>query len=113
MPTLTFMLNEIRAINCSSAKDFYKSLCKIMEERRIVYSAKLNFLKNPNKESDFDKDFDTTLIKFELKALILLYAMVRKKILSHSTWIVASQMRRTLLSVLKSYLVTSKNTKAL
>ena len=36
-----------------------------------MYSPLLNFLKNPNKKSDFDKDLDTTLIKSELKALIL------------------------------------------
>ena len=70
------MLNEIRAINCSLAKDFYKSLCKIIEERRTVYSPLLNFLKNPNKESDFDKDLNSTLIKSELMALILHYAML-------------------------------------
>ena len=29
---------------------------------RPVYSLQLNFLKNPNKETDFDKDLDTTLI---------------------------------------------------
>ena len=33
-------------------KDLYKSLRKRIEERRTVYSALLNFLKNPNKESD-------------------------------------------------------------
>ena len=61
------MLNEIRAINCSLAKDLYKSLRKRIEER-------LYFLKNPNKESDVDKNLDTTLIKSELKALILRFA---------------------------------------
>ena len=64
------MLNEIRAINCSLAKDLYKSLCKRIEPRRTVYSLPLNFLKHPNKESDFDRDLDTILIKLELKALI-------------------------------------------
>ena len=64
------MLNDIRAINCSLPKDLYKSLRKRIEERRAVYSPLLNFLKNPNKESDFDKDLDTTLIKPELKTLI-------------------------------------------
>ena len=55
-------------------KDLYKSLRKSIEERRTVYSPLLNFLKNPNKESDFDKDLDTTSIKSELKALILRFA---------------------------------------
>ena len=55
------MLNEIRKINCSFAKDFYKSLRKRAEERR-------------NKGFDFDKDLDMTLIKSELKALILRFA---------------------------------------
>ena len=36
-----------------------------------MYSLLLNFLKNASKEFDFDKDFDTTLIKSELKSLIL------------------------------------------
>ena len=35
---LTFMLNEIRTINSSLAKDLYKSLRKRIEERRTVYS---------------------------------------------------------------------------
>ena len=64
---LAFLLNEIRAINCSLAKDLYKSLCKRVEERGTVYSTLLNVCKNPNKESDFNKDLDTTLIKSELK----------------------------------------------
>ena len=62
------------AINCSHAKDLYKSLRKRIEERRSVYSSLLNFLKNPNKETDFDKNLDTTLIKSKLKALILRFA---------------------------------------
>ena len=45
---LSFMLNEIRAINCSLAKDLYKSLRKRIEERRTVYSPLQNFLRNPN-----------------------------------------------------------------
>ena len=65
------MLNEIRAINCSLAKD---SLRNRIKERRTVCSALLNFLKNPNKRSDFDKDLDTTLIQSELKVLILRFA---------------------------------------
>ena len=36
-----------------------------------MYSTLLNFLKNPNKEFDFDEDFDTTFKKSKLKALIL------------------------------------------
>ena len=36
-----------------------------------MYSTLLNFLKNQNKEFDFDEDLDTPLIKSELKALIL------------------------------------------
>ena len=44
------MLNEIGAINCSLAKDLYKSLRKRIEERKTIYSPPLNFLKNPNKE---------------------------------------------------------------
>ena len=59
---LTFMLNEIRTINCSLAKDLYKSLCKRIKEGRTVYSPLLNLVKNPNKKSDFDKDLDTSLI---------------------------------------------------
>ena len=53
------MLNEIRAINCSLSKDLEEDL----EERRTVYSSLLNFLKSQNKESDFDKCLDMTLIK--------------------------------------------------
>ena len=34
-----------------------------MKERRTVFTPLLKFLKNPNKESDFDNDLDTTLIK--------------------------------------------------
>ena len=64
---LTFMISEIRAINCSLAKDLYKSLRERIEERRTVYSPPLNFLQI---DSDFDKDLDTILIKSELKALI-------------------------------------------
>ena len=71
---LTFILNEIRQINCNLAKDLYKSLRKKIEERRTVYTPQLNFLKNPNKECEFDKDLDVTLIKSELKALILSFA---------------------------------------
>ena len=55
---LTFMIHANRAINCSLAKDLYKLLRKIIEERRTVYSSLLNFLKNPNKESDFDKNLN-------------------------------------------------------
>ena len=64
------MLTEISAINCSLAKDLYKSLRKRIKKRKTMYSPLLNFLKDPNKESDFDKDLDTTLRKSELKALI-------------------------------------------
>ena len=39
-----------------------------------MYSPLFNFLKSPNKEFDFDKDLDTTLIKYELNALILRFA---------------------------------------
>ena len=39
-----------------------------------MYSPLLNFLKNSNKETDFDRDLDRTLIKCELKALILQFA---------------------------------------
>ena len=61
------MLNEIWAINFSLTKDFYKSLCKRIEERRIVHTTLLNFFKNSNKASDFGKGMNATLIKFELK----------------------------------------------
>ena len=44
-----------------------------------MYSPQLNFLKNPNKVSDFDKNLDTTLIKFELNALILRFAKGHEK----------------------------------
>ena len=78
----TFTLTEIRANNFKLAKDLYKSLHKRIEERRIVYLQ--NFIKNPNKESDFD----TALIKSELKALNLRFAKVPEKILYHSTSII-------------------------
>ena len=61
------MPNEIRAINCSLAKDFYRSLGIRIEERRRKYSSLLNILRNTNM-SDFDKDLNTILIKSELKA---------------------------------------------
>ena len=64
--------NKIRAINCSLPKGLCKSLSKSTEERRTAYSSLLNFFKNPNKESNFSKNLETTLTKFELKALILL-----------------------------------------
>ena len=70
---------EIRAINCSLAEDLYKSLRKSIKERRTVSSPLLNFLNNPNKESNFDKDLETTLIKSELKALILRFAKCPEK----------------------------------
>ena len=109
--------NGIRAINCSFARDLYKSLGKRIEARGTVYSSPLNFLKNPNNESDFDKDLDTTLIEFKLKVLILCFAKGPKKtILYHSISILyhsASQMRTTLLPLIKSYLTPSKNSKAL
>ena len=44
-----------------------------------MYSSLLNFLKNLHKESAFDKDLDTTLIKSGLKALILRFAKVAEK----------------------------------
>ena len=68
------MLNKIRAINYSLATDLYKSLRKTIEDRTTVYSSLLNFLKNPNKESDFDKDLHTTLIKSELNVLFRPFA---------------------------------------
>ena len=82
------MLNEIRAISYS---------LKRIEEKKTVYSPLLNFHKTPNKESDFDKDLDTILIKSKLKALILRFAKGPEKSLYYSTSIIASQMRRTLL----------------
>ena len=54
------MLNEIRAINCSLAKDLYKPLRKRIQKGRTVYSPLLNFLESPNKGSVFDEDFNTT-----------------------------------------------------
>ena len=60
-------MNETRAISCSLAEVLYKSLCKRREEGKTVYSSLLNFLKNPTKECDFDKDLNTTLIISELK----------------------------------------------
>ena len=69
-PALTFMLNTVRAINCSLAKDWYKSLRKRIEERRTPI---LSFLKNTNKKSNFDKNLDTTIIKPKLKPLILYF----------------------------------------
>ena len=61
------MLNDIRVINCFLIK-------KRKEETRTVHSPLLNFPKNPIKNSVFYKDLDTTLIKSELKALILRFA---------------------------------------
>ena len=78
----------------SLAKDLYKSLRKRIENRSIVHSSLLNFLKNPN---DSDKDLDTSLIKSELKALKLRFAKGLEKIPYHSTLIIASQIRRTIL----------------
>ena len=52
-------------INCSLVKDLFEPLRKGIEERITLYSLALNFLKNPNKKSDFDKDLDTTLMKSE------------------------------------------------
>ena len=46
-------------------QNLYKALRKRIEERRTAYSPLQIFFKNPN------KDLDTTLIKSELKALIL------------------------------------------
>ena len=63
-----------------------------------MYSSVLNFLKNPNKESDFDKDLDTNLIKSALKALIMRIAKGPEK-----NSISLDHMRRTLLPLLKSY----------
>ena len=58
------MLNEIRAINRSLAKMYINQFAKEQrKERRTVCSPQLNFLKNISKESDFDKDLDTTVIK--------------------------------------------------
>ena len=51
------MLNEIKAINCSLAKDLYKSLRKRIEERRTVHSPPLDFHRSSNTETDFDKDY--------------------------------------------------------
>ena len=80
--------------NSYLADRVYKSLYKRIEERRTVYSTLLNFLKNPNKKSDFGKDLHTTLIKSELKALILRFAKgPEKNILYHSTSIIASRIR--------------------
>ena len=42
----------------SLAKDLYKSRPKRIVERRTVYSTLLNFLKNPNKDPDFDRDLN-------------------------------------------------------
>ena len=67
-----------------------------------MYSPLPNFLKNPNKKSNFDKDFDTNFAK-----------VPEKKILYHSTSIVAFQIRRILLPLLKSYLMPSRISKAL
>ena len=104
----------MRAINCSLANDLYKSLRKRIEERRTVYSALLNFLRNPNKESDFDNDLDKTIIKSRSKSLILRFAKgSEKKFLYHSISLIASQMRRTILPLLKCYLMPSISAKAL
>ena len=78
------MLMEIRTINCSLGKDLYKSLRKRIEERRTVYSPLLNFLKIQIK-INLDSDLNTTLIKSDLKALILRFTKGPKKILYHST----------------------------
>ena len=83
------MLSKIRAI-LSLAKDLYKSLRTRIEGSRTVYSPVLNFPKNSNKECDFDKDLNTTLIKNEFNSLILRYAKDLEKILCHSISIIAS-----------------------
>ena len=79
-------------LNCSFAKDLYQSLRKSREERRTVYSPLLNFLKNPNKESEFDNNLDMTITKS--KSCVL--QTVLKKILCCSTSIIGSQMRERL-----------------
>lgn len=71
---LAFMVKEISAINCDLSKDLNRSLRKRIEERRTVYATLSNFLKNPNKKSDFDNQLDMILIKTELKLLILRFA---------------------------------------
>lgn len=68
---LVFMLNEIKEINCDLSRDLYKALLKRIQERRTISSTVLNFLKNPDIKSDFDKHLDITSIKFEIKQLIL------------------------------------------
>lgn len=73
---LTFMLKEISAIKCGFGKDLYRSLRKRIEERRTAYSTLSNFLKNPNKKSDFDNNLDMILIKSELKVLILRFTKI-------------------------------------
>ena len=97
------MLNKIRAINCSL--DLYKSLRKRIEERRT------NCVFTFTKFSDFDKDLDTTLIKSELKPLILRFAKGSEKNSISLALIIASQMKRILLTFVKSYLMPSKNAK--
>ena len=57
------MLTEIRSINCSLAKDLYKSLRKRIKERRVVYSPLLNFLKNPKKSLILIKNWIPLQIK--------------------------------------------------
>ena len=54
---LRFILGK--AINCSAAKDLYKSLHKGIEQRKTVYLPQQNFLKNPNIETDFYKYITT------------------------------------------------------
>ena len=44
-----------------------------------MYSSLLNFLKNPNKEFDFDKDLNTTVIKSELKGINPAFCISPKK----------------------------------
>ena len=106
------MLNEIRAINCSVAKDFYKLLSKRIDACITVYSTLLNFFKNPNKESDFDEDVDTILIKFELKVFILHFAKsLEKKFCIDS--VLSTSIIASLFSLLKCYLMPSKNAKPL
>ena len=55
-------------------RDFLKFVPQFLGVFGIVYSPLQNILKNPNKGVDFNKDLNTSLIKSELKALILRFA---------------------------------------
>lgn len=83
---LAFMIKEILTTNCELSKDLYNSLSNRIQERRTMYSTLSNFLKNPNKISDFDNKLDMVLLKKEIKLLISRFtksAVLNNSMISH------------------------------